>query len=146
MAVFTWPSQHPTVAAVIFIATTALVTYLAYSRYELEQRRRAFILRHGCQPATSFLPGTGPFGLRNLYEIIKAKNENRLLDLFHERHEQLGRTYANKNMNKMHVMTNDPENIKAVLATRFDDWYVTRTISCWPNQTSHFFAYPKTLA
>lgn len=140
MAAFAWPSQHPTAAAIVFVALTAVTTYLAYSRYETEQRRRAFKLRHGCQPATSILPGIGPFGLFNLYRIVKAKNNNRLLDLFHQRHEDLGRTYVNKNMNKHLVMTNDPENIKCVLATRFEDWYVR------PNPTAPSITNPPNLA
>lgn len=126
MAVFTWPAQHPTSAAIIFVTATALLSYLAYSHYYLEQTRRAFKLRHGCQPAAAKLTGKGPLGLWNLYTVIKAKNENRLLEFAHQRHDDLGSTYINNNLRgQLHVVfTNDPENIKCALATRFEDWYV----------------------
>jgi hypothetical protein len=124
MAVFNWPSQHPTSAAIVFVTATALLSYLAYSHYYLEHTRRAFKLRHGCQPATSNLTGTGPFGIFNMYTVVKAKNNNKLLEFFHERHDELGATYVDDKLHRQLVMTNDPENIKCVLATRFEDWYV----------------------
>lgn len=124
MAVFTWPAQHPTSAATLFVTTVALLSYLAYSRYYLEHTRRAFKLRHGCQPTTSTLNGKGPLGLWNLYTVIKARNSNKMLQLFNQRHDELGPTYANESFRKLLVFTNDPENIKCALATRFEDWYV----------------------
>jgi len=124
MAVFTWPSQHPTSAAIIFVTATALLSYYAYSRYYLYHSRRAFKLRHGCQPAASELTGKGPLGLWNLYKVIKKKNQNQLLDYFHQRHTELGATYIDENLMRRLVVTNDAENIKCALATRFEDWYV----------------------
>lgn len=122
MAVFSWPSEHSASAAIIFVNAIALLSYLAYSRYYLEQSRRSFKLRHGCQPATSTMKGKGPFGLRNMYEVITAKRNNKLLALFHQRHNDLGSTYISKNRGINVVLTNDPENIKCALGTRFEDW------------------------
>lgn len=122
MAVFIWPSQHPTSAAIVFVTAISLLSYLAYSRYYLEQSRRAFKLRHGCQPATSTQMGRGPFDLVNLYKIISAKRDNKLLALFHQRHHDLGRTYVSRSRGIPAVLTNDPENIKCALGTRFEDW------------------------
>lgn len=124
MALFTWPAQHPTSAATVFVATVALLSYLAYSRYYLEHTRCAFKLRHGCQPTTSTLNSKGPLGFWNLYIVIKARNSNKLLKLFNQRHDELGPTYANQSLSKLLVFTNDPENVKCALATRFEDWYV----------------------
>lgn len=124
MALFTWPAQHPTTAGLIFVTLISLASYYAYSQYHLNYTRRAFKLRHGCQPATSTLTGTDPFGLLNLYKIIKAKNNKQFLEFFHRRHAELGTTYVNQNLSRRLVITNDPENIKTALSTRFEDWYV----------------------
>lgn len=124
MAVFTWPAQHPTSAAVIFVTAITLLSYYAYSHYYLSHIRRAFKLRYGCQPSASALTGKGPLGFWNLYKVIKAKNNNKLLDFFHQRHTEFGATYVDENLMRRLVVTNDPENIKCALATRFEDWYV----------------------
>jgi hypothetical protein len=123
MALFAWPAQHPTTAGLIFVTAISLLSYYAYSQYALNYSRRAFKLRHGCQPATSTLTGTGPFGLWNLYKVIKAKNDKQFLEFFHRRHADLGTTYINQNRSRRLVITNDPENIKTALSTRFEDWY-----------------------
>ena len=124
MALFTWPAQHPTTAGLIFVTAISLLSYYAYSQYHLNHTRRAFKLRHGCQPTTSTLTGTGPFGFLNLYKIIKAKNNHQFLEFFHRRHAEFGTTYVNQNLSRRLVITNDPENIKTALSTRFEDWYV----------------------
>lgn len=125
MVVFQWPSEHPASAAILFVSATALASYLVYARYYLEQTRRAFRLRHGCQPATARQTGRGLFGLGNFYEVVTAKKANKLLALFHRRHEEMGGTYVSSNRRGPLVFTNDPENIKCALATRFDDWYAS---------------------
>jgi len=124
MAVFTWPAQHPTSAAITFVTAIALLSYYAYSQYYLNHTRRAFKLRHGCQPPASEMTGAGPLGLVNLYKVIKKKNQNKLLEFFDERHTELGSTYVDANVMRKLVVTNDSENIKCALATRFEDWYV----------------------
>jgi hypothetical protein len=113
----------------------SLASYYAYSQYHLNHTRRAFKLRHGCQPQTSTLTGIGPFGLVNLYKIIKAKNNKQFLEFFHRRHAELGTTYINENLSRRLVITNDPENIKAALATKFEDWYVL----LWRQGERHIF-------
>lgn len=120
--VSTWPSHHPTSAAVIFVAATALISYLAYSRYVLEQTRRAFKLQHGCQPIAAVQRDRGPFGLKSLFRAIKLKKEHKILEFLNDRHVELGRTYVSKGLFKTVYFTNDPENIKCALATRFEDW------------------------
>lgn len=120
MAVIQWFSQHEPSAVFFLIAATTLLSYLAYNRFCLERSRRAFKLRHGCQPVTAKQTGRGPFGLRDMYQLIKAKDEHRLLDFYHQRHAEIGSTYVTGNM----VYTNDRDNIKCALATRFEDWCV----------------------
>ena len=125
MALFNWPAQHPTTAGLIFVTIISLLSYYAYSQYHLNHTRRAFKLRHGCQPATSTLTG---FGIVSLYKIIKAKNGKQFLEFFHRRHAELGTTYVSESLTRTLVITNDPENIKTALLTRFEDWYVSSVV------------------
>jgi hypothetical protein len=120
MAVFQLPSLQDPSVVFFLVATTSLLSYLAYTRFCLERTRRAFKLQHGCQPVTAKQTGRGLFGLRDVYQLVTAKNEHRLLECYHQRHAEIGDTYFSGNM----VYTNDRENIKCVLATRFGDWYV----------------------
>lgn len=125
MSVLQLPSQHEPIVVLFLLAATTLLGYLAYTQHHLEQTRRAFKLRHGCQAATSKQTGRGLFGLRDIYALIKARNEHRLLHFYHQRHEELGSTYVTGNR-KLVVYTNDPENMKCALATRFEDWCVPK--------------------
>lgn len=116
MAIIQWPSMQEPSTVFFFVASTALLSYLGYNKFCLERTRRAFKLQHGCQPVTAKKSG----GLRDLYQLITAKTEHRLLEFYHQRHAEIGSTYVTGSM----VYTNDRENIKCVLATRFGDWYV----------------------
>jgi hypothetical protein len=111
--------QDPS-AVFFLVASTALLSYLAYTTICLELTRRAFKLQHGCQPLAAKQTGRGPFGLRDMYQLITAKNEHRLLEFYHQRHADIGGTYVTNGT----VFTNDPANIKCALATRFEDWCV----------------------
>jgi hypothetical protein len=121
MAVFQLPPLQDPSAIFFLVAATSLLSYLSYTQFCLERTRRAFKLQHGCQPATAKQTGRGLFGIRDLYQLITAKKEHRLLEFYHQRHAEIGNTYVTGNM----VYTNDRENIKCVLATRFGDWYVS---------------------
>jgi hypothetical protein len=120
MAIFQWPSMQEPSAVFFLVAATSLLSYLAYTKFCLERTRRAFKLQHGCQPINAKQRGRGPFGLRDMYQLITAKNEHRLLELYHQRHAEIGSTYVTSGT----VFTNDPINIKCALATRFEDWCV----------------------
>lgn len=122
MAVFQWPSMQEPSAVFFLVSSAVLLSYLAYTRFCLERTRRAFKLEHGCQPLTAKQSGRGPFGIRDMHQLINAKNEHRLLEFYHQRHAEIGSTYFSGGT----FYTNDRENIKCALATRFADWYVPR--------------------
>lgn len=122
MSLLTWSDNIPASTAIVIVLSTSLLSYLAYSHYSLNQSRKAFKLRHGCQPATATQPDGGPFGLWTLFRAIKAKRNHELLSFFHKRHETIGSTYVAGSVLRNVVMTNDPENMKCALSTRFEDW------------------------
>ena len=62
------------------------------------------------------------FGTDFLFESLEALKQNRLLDLTTDRFRRLGSTYYCVALGSWLCMTDEPENIKAVLSTKFDDW------------------------
>jgi cytochrome P450 len=103
----------------LLLCLVAYLTFKAYSLYDLSKRRKYFEQHHGCKPCFHSAPGD-PLGLSTIYEIVQAAREASLLEFFHKNFKRYGRTYR---MGNGSFQTNDAENIKAILSTRFDDWY-----------------------
>lgn len=61
-------------------------------------------------------------GFRNFFTIMNAKKEGRMIKVSHSRYEDLGDTYTTKIFGLSMILTRDPENIKALLATQFNDF------------------------
>lgn len=81
------------------------------------------------------LPGScksdGCFGFRSGFEMLKAKKIGRQVDLLHERFNDLSNpevndTFTSYNFGFPMIITKDPENIKALLATQFNDFSLGR--------------------
>ena len=62
------------------------------------------------------------FGWYGLYNMVKAIRAKRLLDFWEDRFDQFGATYSTLRAGIRFIATKDPENMKAVLVTKFDDW------------------------
>lgn len=63
------------------------------------------------------------FGFKLLFTILKAKNEGTMLEFTKDRFEEVGSTtFGFRVAGTRLITTQDPENIKAVLATQFDDF------------------------
>lgn len=64
-----------------------------------------------------------PFGIPWVYGLIKATNKNCVNDQLNDNIISSGRlTIRNEVVNQFLFMTSDPENIKAILATQFEDF------------------------
>ena len=81
------------------------------------------------------LPGSfrsdGLFGFKNGFEMLKAKKVGRQVDLVHSRFNDLSKTHVNDTFKEYNfgipvIVTKDPENIKALLATQFNDFSLGR--------------------
>ena len=103
-------------------AVAAWLLYIAYQHLDVQARRKTFEAKHGCQPPTSILPYSDPLGLRFMYKILQAAKQGEILKFFHDNLALYGRTHLNPTWRRTAYITNDAENIKAVLSTHFDDW------------------------
>lgn len=70
-----------------------------------------------------------PFGLPLTYQIVKSLIEERMVNEVHKVSSSVpARTYLKETPFEWQITTNDPENIKAVLATKFKDFSLGRRL------------------
>ncbi|KAI5968308.1 hypothetical protein CANMA_002524 [Candida margitis] len=86
-------------------------------------KKEMFIRKHGCKEAYVF-PDGGPFGLILAYILQKYKSNGEILDFALGLYEKYGRksTFTAYLFGVRVVVSGEPENMKAVLATQFNDF------------------------
>ncbi|KAF2016991.1 putative P450 monooxygenase [Aaosphaeria arxii CBS 175.79] len=120
MAIFTIPK----------VAITLIALYIArrvYWEATTGARRRSIAKQNGCLPPRK-VPLRDPiFGLDLLYSNIKAHSDNRLLEAWSDRLKSQERhTVVMPILGNNIYLTDDPENIKSMLATNFNSWSLGR--------------------
>ncbi|KAH6654776.1 cytochrome P450 [Truncatella angustata] len=88
--------------------------------------------QYGCEPVPRY--PNNPLGIPFLLESAKALKEHRFLQLRAAQLETYGRTFQHQQFpeTSMAILTVEPENIKAILSTKFEDWII-------PKQRSRVF-------
>lgn len=111
-----------TLLAFFIIASSV---YFAYLRYASYKERQAFMQENGCRPAYSTYPVRELYmGSDWIYKIIQNALKKRMLGFFSDQLDTYGNTFTVTTIKSRAVHTNEPENLKAVMATKFDDWSV----------------------
>ncbi|KAK9247174.1 cytochrome P450 [Lipomyces tetrasporus] len=73
-----------------------------------------------------------PLGIRLFWKLYRALKAHKVLEQARDYHNEFGTTFATKILGAMHTNTIDPENIKAVLATQFNDFDLGRYEAFYP--------------
>ncbi|KAK8139346.1 cytochrome P450 [Apiospora sp. TS-2023a] len=107
----------------LLLVLVAFYTHVSLRWEYLYYRNMA---QHGCAP-----PNTArrdPMGLRYFWTTASAAKENVLLQSRVDNLARMGHTFRHQFFPEwtMTISTDEPENIKAVLASRFDDWDIPR--------------------
>ena len=86
-------------------------------------KREIFIRKHGCKEAYVF-PDGGPLGLVLAFILQKYKSDGTILDFALSLYEDYGKrtTFTAYLFGVRVVVSGEPENMKAVLATQFNDY------------------------
>ena len=105
--------------AIILIPAT-LWYILLWAQQWLTSRR--YHRLHGTEPPVKLSKLAPPSGGSFYKETMQAFREHRLLELIQKRHEAAGYTYQTRTLGSHVINTSEPENIKAILATRFEDY------------------------
>ncbi|KAK7949574.1 hypothetical protein PG988_016213 [Apiospora saccharicola] len=107
----------------LLLVLVAFYTHVSLRWEYLYYRNMA---QHGCAPPNTVR--RDPMGLRYLLNTASAAKENVLLQSRVDNLERMGHTFRHQFFPEwtMTISTDEPENIKAVLASRFDDWDIPR--------------------
>lgn len=89
---------------------------LLVNRYRHRRQAKAW----SCRPAP-YCP-SGLFGIKAFLDLQRAQRKGRIVYRVRELHEKYGNTFELKVVGNPAVFTVEPENIKAVLATQFNDF------------------------
>lgn len=110
---------------VFLFASITTVLYFAYRTIALSLARRRFIRENGCLPAASLKMRDPILGIDALLSTIRAGKQHQLLDMLTARFtETNSKTFTSKRLGAHAIMTMEPENVKAILATRFKDFAI----------------------
>ncbi|KAI1970844.1 hypothetical protein LOZ51_006302 [Ophidiomyces ophidiicola] len=109
----------------VLAAGVCFLLYKVYIYLTLGAVERRFIKEHGCRPAPAYPHKEPVLGLD--FAIISAKNakSKSFLQTVQNRFRMNGNTYTFNFMGKRAFTTCEPENIKAILATKFQDFALT---------------------
>lgn len=87
-----------------------------------QRRHRAEAERLGCKPP-QLVSNSLPFGIDHVLRFLKADSEKRFPDMMVERVAEQGRSTFQTNLLGLEtLLTTDPKNIQALLATQFQDF------------------------
>ncbi|KAM7195406.1 Cytochrome P450 [Rhypophila sp. PSN 637] len=135
-----WPASP---RAVLFALLATLAAYWlaarSYKQYHQNLTEQEFVQKHGCQPLKPW-KARWPLGLDVLISALRFAREKRILQFFLEVVDQNGTTFEQNLLGGRAVNTVDPENIKAILSTNFEDYTLgLRTLQFRPVLGSGIF-------
>ncbi|KAL4918697.1 cytochrome P450 [Aspergillus aurantiobrunneus] len=104
----------------ILLLGALCLTFLALQNIRQRLRRRQDAKRWGCQ-APLRVP-SGFFGISTFLDTVKAQQETRLVEFILDRYNKYGLTFQQTMLGLSSISTIEPENLKALLATQFNDF------------------------
>ncbi|KAI7221636.1 cytochrome P450 [Hortaea werneckii] len=110
----------------LWVAAGLYITWRVISYLQAERRFRDFATSHGCEPVYQAQDQKWPWGLDRMYKVLTARKRGMdpLDDYFAwplYEHPTLQRAGLGGAQN---IETIEPANVKAILATKFDDWVI----------------------
>lgn len=103
----------------IIIPTTIWYFVIRLERWSTSRKYHRI---YGTEPPLKLSKVFPPQGGSFYKETMQAFREHRLLELIQRRHEAAGYTYQTTTLGSRVINTSEPENIKAILATNFEDY------------------------
>ncbi|CAG8078392.1 unnamed protein product [Penicillium olsonii] len=102
----------------IFLAGLCVGVFILQWISQLISRRQQ-AKTWGCKPAHR-APGT--IGIAPFYRLTKAFREKRWIELIADEYARYGTTHKQALLGKDYITTIEPDNVKAILATQFNDF------------------------
>ncbi|OJJ06777.1 hypothetical protein ASPVEDRAFT_46128 [Aspergillus versicolor CBS 583.65] len=104
----------------ILLLGALCLAFLILQSIRRRLQRRIYAKKWGCQPPP--VAQTGIYGIRTFLDLNKAMNETRLVEYISDRYDEHGYTFEQSVFGDSAVSTAEPENLKALLATQFNDF------------------------
>ncbi|KAI5919202.1 cytochrome P450 [Camillea tinctor] len=104
---------------------TVVIVFLfvgIFHRLKIAWRNRCFAAANGCRPAPKLQQPENIIGVKNIIEAAEAWQTNTWLDMWGGRFSTIGTTFQASALGRTTIFTIDPENIKTVLATKFENF------------------------
>ncbi|KAI0008757.1 cytochrome P450 [Xylariaceae sp. FL0662B] len=114
------PSMQQKALGVVMV----LLSIYTQSSLRGEHQHYVKMARHGCAPLPAY--PHDPFGIRYLLHTARQIKSHTLLQKRRVQLDGIGRTFKHRVFPESFdlIMTDEPQNVKAILATRFDDWQI----------------------
>jgi hypothetical protein len=109
-------------------AVGCLVSYFVIAKVVAYIDAIRFSRAHGCKPAPLWPQPERIIGWHLYKEQIGHRKNKRLLQAGMDRFKKIGHTFKLTVLGNTMTLTDDPENIKALLATNFKDFGLGRRI------------------
>ncbi|KAK7534108.1 cytochrome P450 [Phyllosticta citribraziliensis] len=106
----------------LLFAVISGALFLVYNQSVLYLHRRKVIRENGCEPPTAAKLLDPVLGIDNIITLARESRNHNLLGHISNRFKQYGQTYSTLRLGTPLIMTNEPANLQAVLATRFKDF------------------------
>ncbi|KAF2107003.1 cytochrome P450 [Lophiotrema nucula] len=121
-------AAHP-IAWIAAISLLVTVAILRARRYLLRYR---FKKQHGCQaPQSAVWTKDILLGLDGMWESFQAIRNHHMLELFQRRFAERGDTWVAASLLRRKLFTIDPENLRSMLSTNVNDWFLDRDEATW---------------
>ena len=115
----------------VLFAVFVYAIYYANWQLTTGASRRRIIAKQGCKPIKTTdewdFFNRSIFGWRSVTERVAAARSHQLLSWTQKRHQRYGNTITTKFLTMDLISTIEPENVKSVLATNFEDWALPDT-------------------
>lgn len=109
---------------VLFLLGVAAL-YGLYVKIDDLQRRRRSARLYGTKPLRRIRNIDPILGLDHLCRVVKASANKRFLAFFNDEHfNKYGHTFEMNLVGHDMILTNEPQNVQAVLASKFDDFEI----------------------
>jgi hypothetical protein len=86
--------------------------------HRIQRRRNAN--EWGCKPAP--VAPTGFYGIPAFLQLAQAAKEKRWVEYIAARYDEYGYTFSQKMLGRVAISTIEPENLKALLSSQFEDF------------------------
>ncbi|KAG6180225.1 hypothetical protein E4U27_002898 [Claviceps purpurea] len=105
----------------LLIASIVALVFL-FKRVEAYLRQRGFAKQYGCKPIANSATKEPILGLDLTRKQLRAAKAHKTLEEATERFKKYGNTFRSRQFLQSTIMTIEPDNIKTVLALKFDDY------------------------